>query len=274
MTPAERIPQLAGLRSTRPQPGTRIPDLARRNGALELELERLVARVEELEGEKAALESFAAVAAHELIEPLILTEVYVDTVSERLDATAHADSQRELDILRRTATRMRLLLEALLHDARTAGRPLTRGPVAVAEVVAETVRLLAPELQSRGLRVEIGPLPEVHGERVLLSGLFGNLLVNALKYSPRAGGVVRIGATRTDPEVWRFFVESDGPAIPRQDRERIFEPFSRGRGERRARGSGLGLAICRNIVERHGGTIWVAPANGSGNRFYFTLPAR
>ena len=58
-----------------------------------------------------------------------------------------------------------------------------------------------------------------------------------------------------------------------EDRERIFEPYRRGNGERRARGAGLGLTICRHIVERHGGRIWVGAARGGGNRFCFTLPA-
>ena len=66
--------------------------------------------------------------------------------------------------------------------------------------------------------------------------------------------------------------QSEGPAIAVEDRERIFEPYRRGRGERRAQGTGLGLAICRQIVERHGGEIGVDAVDGSGNRFFFTLP--
>ena len=72
---------------------------------------------------------------------------------------------------------------------------------------------------------------------------------------------------------WRFSVQSQGATIPAEDRERIFEPYYRGRGERRARGSGLGLTLSRYIVERHGGQIGVSTANGGDNRFSFTLPA-
>ena len=71
-------------------------------------------------------------------------------------------------------------------------------------------------------------------------------------------------------------MRSEGPTIPVEDRERIFEPFSRARTERRVRGAGLGLSISRRVVERHGGRIGVTAANGSrsnGNVFYFTLPA-
>jgi signal transduction histidine kinase len=71
---------------------------------------------------------------------------------------------------------------------------------------------------------------------------------------------------------WELGIESEGEPVPAADRERIFKPYCRGNGERRARGSGLGLSICREIVERHGGEIGVVPL-AAGNRFQFTLPA-
>jgi signal transduction histidine kinase len=136
----------------------------------------------------------------------------------------------------------------------------------------ECVGLLRPEIERRSARIVLGPLPEVGGEPELLGGLITNLLMNALKFNPRQGGAVSLDAER-DGDIWRFHVDSEGPPIPAEDRERIFQPYHRGRGERRARGAGLGLAICRRIAERHGGTIGVtAVPGGDGNRFYFTLP--
>ena len=81
-----------------------------------------------------------------------------------------------------------------------------------------------------------------------------------------------VDATLVDTD-WRLSVQSQGPMIPVQDRNRIFEPYNRGRGERRARGAGLGLTICRQIVERHGGQIGVTATAQGENRFSFTLPA-
>jgi signal transduction histidine kinase len=68
-------------------------------------------------------------------------------------------------------------------------------------------------------------------------------------------------------------VDDEAPRLPEDERQRIFQPYHRGRRERRVRGSGLGLAICRRIVERHGGDIGVSPAPTGGNRFTFTVPA-
>jgi signal transduction histidine kinase len=232
----------------------------------------LRARIAAVEREKAELEAFAAIAAHELLEPLVMTEAYAVMVSERLDEQAHAESRRDLDALGRGAARVRLLVEALLHEATCSGRQLRRRPVDLQRLVDDCVGLLGPEIASRDAEVVVEELPQVVGEQALLSGLFTNLLINALKYSPRRAGVIRVRATR-EATAWRVAVESEGPTIPEQDRRRIFEPFHRGRGARRARGTGLGLAICRRIVDRHGGDIGVVPANSGGNRFFFTLPA-
>jgi two-component system, sensor histidine kinase and response regulator len=247
------------------------PRKRRSQAALEREVERLSARVEQLDRERAAAQGFAAVAAHELLKPLVMTEAYVAMVSESLDERQHAAGLRDLETLGRAAARARLLIHALLHDARAAERSLRRQRVDLGEVVRHCLSLLGPELQARETRVDVDALPEVSGEEALLGGVFTNLLLNALKYSPRDSAAIRVRARRRE-RAWELSVESDGPTIPPAERQRIFQPFHRGTEERRANGSGLGLAICRSIVERHGGRIGVSAAGRSGNRFYFTLP--
>ena len=238
----------------------------------EREAERLSARVEQLEREKAALEAFAGIAAHELVEPLVITEAYATMIAARLDADEHADSRRDLEALTRTVSRTRLLLEALLNDARTSDTHLPRRDIDLDALVEDCLSLLASEIDARGATVTVGELPVVTGNEALLNGLFANLLLNALKYSPRYGADIAVDALRRGDE-WLVWVDSEGPTIPDEDRDRIFRPYERGTGERRARGAGLGLAICRRIVERHGGEIGTVAAPNSGNRFYFTLPA-
>lgn len=96
--------------------------------ALEAKLARLEARAAELEREKAALEAFAAVAAHELLAPLIMTEAYATLVAERLDDGRHTASRRDLAILSREVARVRVLVETLLDDCAGAdGRRDTAG---------------------------------------------------------------------------------------------------------------------------------------------------
>jgi two-component system, sensor histidine kinase and response regulator len=278
MTPAESSSSVAIEPALEPVPfpTEQRKDWARKrrsHAALEREVERLKARVEQLDGERAAAQGFAAVAAHELLKPLVMTEAYVAIVGESLDEREHADGLRDLQALGRAAARARLLIHALLHDARAAERNLQRQRVDLGQVVRHCLSLLAPELAAREARVDVAPLPEVSGEEALLGGVFTNLLINALKYSPRDSSAIRVAARRRE-RAWELSVESEGPTIPPSERQRIFQPFHRGADERRANGSGLGLAICRSIVERHGGRIGVSAAGRSGNRFYFTLPAR
>jgi signal transduction histidine kinase len=131
---------------------------------------------------------------------------------------------------------------------------------------------MRPDVDARDAQILVGPLPEVLGEGELLGGLMTNLLANALKFSPRHGSTIRVGSERGDGE-WSIYVESEGPPIPESDRARIFQPYHRGRGERRARGVGLGLAICSRIAERHGGRMGVTGIDGDdGNRFFVVLP--
>jgi signal transduction histidine kinase len=235
----------------------------------ELEVERLLGRIDALEREKASLESFAAVAAHELLQPLILAEAYAALIGDRLDDDEDEASRRDLEALTRGVRRGRTLVETLLYDARTAGTEVERVPLDLNRVVDDCLELLRPDLES--VDIEVEPLPEITGNEALVSCLYKNLLLNAAKYAPRTGSGIVVGAECDGDEV-RLFVQSGGPAIPEEERARIFEPFVRGQGDRRARGSGLGLAVCRSIVQRHGGHIAVAAGVPQGNRFWFTLP--
>jgi len=235
-------------------------------------IDALHARIAQLERERDAAEGFAALAAHELMAPLVLTEACVSLAGERLSAEEAPDLLQALDVLGRGASRTRRLVEALLHEARASGRPVRREAVDLDRLTRDCLAMLDPDIQAREAHIVLGSMPVVRGEGEMLGGLMTNLLVNALKFSPRLGGVVTIGSERVDGG-WAFFVESEGPPIPEYDRERIFEPYHRGRGERRARGAGLGLTICRRIAERHGGSIRLADTAGEdGNRFVVTLP--
>jgi signal transduction histidine kinase len=232
--------------------------------------------VAELERDADAIEAFAAVAAHELMQPLVMIEGYAESVDEHLDGQPDVSAARaDLEALRRCVARGRRVVDTLLVDASARGRELDRRPVELGPLVQRCVELLEPEIEARGATVEVDELPSVSAEEDLLGVVFTNLLINALKYSPRQSGAIRVAARQRLDE-WEISVESQGPAIPKADRARVFEPFRRGTGERRAQGAGLGLAVCRSIVERHGGTIGVRPgtADGTGNRFFFTLPDR
>jgi len=235
------------------------------------ELERLARRVDELEQERARLQDFAAMAAHELLKPLVMNEAYATLIGERVGHSLDHESRRDLEAIVRISSRMRLLVEALLLDAYDDARPLRRERVDLSDVLRDVVRMLDAEIHAREANVDIDPMPVVEGDPALLSGVFGNLLANALKYGPRHGTDIKVSVARSDAG-WTFAVQSPGPPIPEEGGERIFEAWQRGPGERRTRGAGLGLAIVRHVVERHGGEVGVTSSGESRNRFFFTLP--
>ncbi len=272
MTPADSTPPSTELRRADGIHFSRQAVYGRggRVAVLQLEIDRLSARVEELERERDQIEAFAAVAAHELVEPLVMTEAYTSIISDRLDGPEHAASRADLQALGRAVARLRRLTESVLHDARSRSG-LDRHSVDVDALVADCVVLLGPEIEARDARLQVDALPDAVGDEALLGGVFTNLLVNALKYSPRRGASIRIGG-EDQLDGPRYFVDSEGPTITDDDRARIFDSFQRGRDERRAHGAGLGLSICRRLVHRHGGEIGVEPVADGGNRFFFTIP--
>lgn len=226
-------------------------------------------RLDQLEAELQAMEGFAARAAHELVGPLVAIEAYSTSVTTRLPSGDFA-LRRDVERIGRIAARARRLVETLLYAAR-GERDIERVAVDLGATLADVAASLKEDIRDRSATVDVGELPTVCGDPVLLASLFTNLVVNALRYGPRERGRIVIHATQEPSGEWRVMVDSDGTPMPAEDRERIFGPFERGSQERRTPGAGLGLAISRDIVERHGGRIGVVPIP-RGNRFWLTLP--
>jgi signal transduction histidine kinase len=113
-------------------------------------------------------------------------------------------------------------------------------------------------------------LPEIPADPMQVDQVMTNLLENAARHSP-VGGTVRIRVLR-DGDAIRVRVADDGPGIPSELREKVFEAFYRGREEPERPGSGLGLAIAQAIVTAHGGRIWVDPSTEGGSALIFELP--
>ena len=153
-------------------------------------------------------------AAHEVLKPLVMTEAFATMIAERGGHGLDLDTRRDVDTLIRISSRMRVLVEAMLMDARPDQEPLPRQAVDVSKVLNDCVEMLGAEIRAREVKVDVEPMPVVPGDEALLTGVFGNLLSNALQYGPREGGEIQISAERSEAG-WTFSVESPGPADPR-----------------------------------------------------------
>jgi signal transduction histidine kinase len=211
---------------------------------------------------------FVADASHELRTPLTSILANLELLSEVLDGEPREAAASAL----RSAQRMRRLVADLLLLARAdAGRVAPSETLDLGDVVAEAVAELEPTAQGHPITVDAEPGATIAGTRDELHRLVANLLENALRHTD-PGTAVEASVERSNGEVV-LCVEDDGPGIPVDQREKVFERFYRGAGEQSG-SSGLGLAIVRAVAESHGGTVrLVEPLDGRGARFVVRLPA-
>jgi signal transduction histidine kinase len=143
---------------------------------------------------------------------------------------------------------------------------------AVARGVVSAARLTAPARIDLELAVP-DALPPVLADPDKVAQVLGNLVENAVKYSPD-GGLVVVRLEEREPRTLRLSVEDEGLGVPPADRERIFEKFYRldPNLTRGVRGSGLGLYVCRELLARMDGEIWMEPRAGKGSTFIVELP--
>jgi signal transduction histidine kinase len=212
---------------------------------------------------------FAAAASHDLAAPLRVIAGYTDVLSQRVGG-ADPELAGAVAAIRRGVDRMQTLVDGLLAFART-DDDLAVESVDAADVVAQTLAALEPDISSGGVEVSVGELPVVLANPGQLHQLFQNLISNAVKFRTDDSPRVEIGC-QEEPGVWHFTVADNGLGIPQQDLIRIFDLFGRSRATATREGSGIGLAVAKRVVEGHGGGIWVESEPQGGSRFHFTLP--
>ena len=237
------------------------------------ELQRRAGERDQLDRMK---DEFVLTASHELRSPLTSVQGFAELLMlEREQLTPKQTETVEI-ILDNTRHVVRLLND-LLDLARSDAGRLTIEPVPteVAALVEEATRSLRSQTTARGqaLEEEIEPgLPRVNADRDRIRQVLVNLLTNANEYSQH-GATIRVSAARVGAEV-EIAVIDDGPGIPDEQLEHIFERFTRGDAgmTQRVGGTGLGLAISKSLVELHGGTIAAESTPGGGSTFRFRLP--
>jgi signal transduction histidine kinase len=220
-----------------------------------------------------------AVTAHELRLPLSHIKGFVSSL-RRTDVEWDDETRKEfLAEIELETDRLAGLVESLLaagaaYDGCTPCPDLALvDPASVIQGALHRVRGLFAD---RLVRIDVPPgVPSVCMDASQMERVLANLVQNGIKYSP-PGSPIGISARITDGGELKLSVEDEGPGIPAEDRERIFEPCYRNQSARHSEvsGHGLGLAICRSIVLAHGGRIQVCNRRGGGSRFSVFLPAQ
>lgn len=242
------------------------------------ELDRLAKTFNEmlsrLDAAFSQIRRFSADASHELQTPITILkgELEVTLRSPRTPEEYQATLKSSLEEVNRIAQLVEGLL--LLHRAEAGVLRMDRRQVDLGHLLEEVYGQLQAAAQSRLVELRLGPIASApaQGDRELFRRLLLNLADNAIKYTPPKG-IVTLSLQREGK--WASLSVSDaGIGIPREEQERIFQPFyrtaeARSRDER---GTGLGLAIARSIAMAHGGTIQVQSTPGQGSTFSALIP--
>ena len=255
--PAVRIP--------RPDSEDEVAELAR---TLESMLAALGEARAETEATLTRQREFVADASHELRTPLTSVLANLELLEEYLEGEQREAASSAL----RSSRRMRRLVADLLLLARAdAGRVAAHEPVDVSSVVTDAAAELEPVAGDHEISIAAPAGMWVEGARDELHRLILNLMENALRHTD-PGTAVEAQVERRDGYIV-LAVEDDGPGIPDELRDKVFERFFRGSSDRGG-SSGLGLSIVRAVTESHHGTVGlVPPLDGRGARFVVRLPA-
>jgi diguanylate cyclase (GGDEF)-like protein/PAS domain S-box-containing protein len=254
-----------------------------RDVTLERELERMKA-------------DFLAVVSHELRTPLTSIRMFTTNLLEGVEGEVTEGQRETLSRMLKNLERLQRLINDLLDLSKLeAGKMSLRlQPLSLHEVLQNTVDVFSPGAETKRVPVVLdvpGRLPVTWADADRIDQVLTNLVGNALKFTPE-GGTITISARRRDPNPGERLGPEDGrspisgegyvivsvadtgPGLDEDDCERVFDKFyqtdcSMGR---QTGGTGLGLPICREIVQRHGGRIWVDSVVGEGATFRFELP--
>jgi signal transduction histidine kinase len=240
---------------------------------LEEQAHELQLKARDLERSNAELEQFAYVASHDLQEPLRKVASFCQLLQRRYEGQLDERADQYIGFAVDGAKRMQSLITDLLAFSRVGRMETEFTDVALDETAKTALANLTSRIEETGARLDVGPLPVVQGEPVLLTAVLQNLIGNALKFHGDAAPVVHVHAEHAG-DMWTITCSDEGIGIDPEYSERIFAIFQRLHPKETYEGTGIGLALCRKIVEHHGGTIWLDKQGTSGATFRFTLPAR
>lgn len=247
--------------------------------------EKLAAFAIQVQRSNRELEDFAAVASHDLQEPLRKIQAFGDLLAAQCADSLDDEGRDYLTRMLTSATRMRILIDDLLDYSRLTIKDRNYVKVDLAVVCREVLSDLSQQIERMDGRVEVGDLPTIEADAMQMRRLLQNLITNGLKFARKGvPPVIRVEACmlklpakpylkdQAATELWEITVQDEGIGFDEKYLARIFAPFKRLHGRSEFEGTGMGLAICRKIAESHWGSITARSAVGQGAAFIVTLP--
>ncbi len=235
---------------------------------------KLVAYARELKRSNEALKDFAAIASHDLQEPLRK----IRTFAELLNTTLKSLDDRSRDYLvrmQKSARKMQSFIDDLLEYSKAANKPRQLEQIDLKEVIDDILDDLESRIHQTKCKFDIKTLPKIEADRMQMRQLFANLISNSIKYrNTENTAEIVLDSRISDAGFWEITVEDNGIGFDIKYLDRIFKPFQRLHGHSQIEGNGMGLSICKKIVEIHGGEITAMSQPLMGSRFIINLPEK
>ncbi|HEU5048162.1 MAG TPA: ATP-binding protein [Rickettsiales bacterium] len=226
----------------------------------------------QLNQSNAQLNRFAYVASHDMQEPLRMMSNFAALIESEYGNKLDDEGREYIKFITDSATRMQNMVAGLLEYARVGKDAFRPQEINVMEDLAYILGNLSQAIKDCGAHVTYDMLPNIQGNPVQFTSLLQNLISNGLKYqAPGTAPEVHIGVEDAG-DLWQFSVRDNGIGMEEEHTAKIFEPFVRLHSWQEYKGTGIGLSVCKEIVENHGGKIWVESKPGEGSTFYFTIP--
>lgn len=244
------------------------------------DISTLKKQIDELKNNQKLLDQeksdFLSMASHELKTPLTSMKMFIDLLTRQLRIEADDKPLYYLDRIKDQANRLSELTNDLLDVSRieTGKLKLNKEEFRLAELVQDTVDSIKPSTIVHEIITDLNTKINVFADRYRIYQVLVNLLTNAIKYSP-GGKKIYVKVWQEDEQVF-VSVQDFGIGIKKEQRKKIFERLyqTNDAEERTYPGLGLGLYISREIIDRHGGKIWVESKKGQGSIFFFSLKAK
>ncbi len=218
------------------------------------------------------LDAFVSTVSHDLRSPLTPLIGFADLLLERYSEDLDEIGLISVTEIKKTAEKMRNLLEDLLALSRVEQLKQPDQPVDVYLIANEMLLELADKVIDSGADVQIGDLPDIRIPEELVANMFRNLLANAIKYAAKEHSLIEIDGYLEDGYV-RYRIIDHGAGVTEEEAQKIFEPFVRGSNSRTIAGTGIGLATVAKIARVYGGSAWVEKTAGGGATFIVAFPA-
>jgi PAS domain S-box-containing protein len=234
-------------------------------------IDEIVQARHQLEQKNEELEQFAAIAAHDLKEPLRMVGNFMSLLKAKHSSQLDSTALKYVDFAVNGSQRMSQLINDLLDYAKVGSEQVPFESIDPEPMLLDILSLNNSLITEKGAKVSWSDLPNFRGQQTAIKLLFQNLIMNGIKYQePDHAPVIHITGKEL-ADCWLFSVEDNGIGIPAQYHEKIFQVFSRLHSKDKYGGTGMGLATCKKIVTIHGGRIWVESKEGEGSCFHFTI---